>query len=82
MTAMKLSRPARGLQAHLCSQCKVGVGVGDVLTFAADCDGCQRKLASGKRTGNEPAPDHARARKAFKARLHAEKSAVIAKWGE
>jgi hypothetical protein len=40
-----------------CTQCSRGVAPGDVKTFSHDCKGCQRKLAQGLRTGNEPHPN-------------------------
>jgi hypothetical protein len=49
-------RARRGLNHHLCFQCISGIVPGQVKTFDPTCEGCQKKLADGLRTGLEPRP--------------------------
>jgi hypothetical protein len=52
----RMSRTSEGLKLHDCTQCRHGIAPGEAKTFDPGCRGCQRKLAAGLRTGNEPRP--------------------------
>jgi len=44
------------LKSVNCIQCTAGLVPGDTKTFDPRCRGCQKKLATGLRTGKEPPP--------------------------
>ena len=44
------------LKSVNCTQCTAGLVPGDTKTFDPRCRGCQKKLATGLRTGKEPMP--------------------------